>query len=411
MILNEEISILTISGLLGIINYWLFYQLDLFHFFNNKNTDEKGTLILLLGFMNVITYQFVEKRTDWNTMSVMILSFVTSIIFELIILFSIKKLSELIISSYYENKKSYRSFENSLVSFFEEKKDKKLFVYIYDFNDKLIDYGYVSSYSYEENENNIIVVLPDDYNPQNEFKDFKDLDYDKVFIDLDRRIKIYSFYVNDRGEEEIVEMQNDKTIEGTSIEEFQYINGQIEGIGKEDLLKIQENIMFWIENCDNKTSVILGVVGIILTIFITSDSVSKLVINIEESINNMNWINLIYLFTVALTILLLAISITFLAKVLISNIDTKTINKKDIATNSLLHFSSIDEIDSNDEYIKKIKATDKDDYLKDLTSQIMIKSHITTMKFRNYNRGVKFLAKAIILLFISVILSFIIFNN
>src|SRR5699024_3885348 len=284
------------------------------------NTDEKGTLILLLGFMNVITYQFVEKRTDWNTMSVMILSFVTSIIFELIVLFSIKKLSELIISSYYENKKSYRSFENSLVSFFEEKKDKKLFVYIYDFNDKLIDYGYVSSYSYEENENNIIVVLPDDYNPQNEFKDFKDLDYDKVFIDLDRRIKIYSFYVNDRGEEEIVEMQNDKTIEGTSIAEFQYINGQIEGIGKEDLLKIQENIMFWIENCDNKTSVILGVVGIILTIFITSDSVSKLVINIEESINNMNWINLICLFTVALTILLLAISITFLAKVLISNI-------------------------------------------------------------------------------------------
>lgn len=248
------------------------------------------------------------------------------------------------------------------------------------------------------------MALPDDYNPQNEFKDFKDLDYDKVFIDLDRQIKIYSFYVNDRGEAE-----NNKIEEGTSIRDFQEINEQIKGIDKEYLLIIQENVMFWIENCDNKTSVILGVVGIILTIFITSDSISKLVINIEESINNMNWINLIYLITVALTILLLGISMTFFVKVLISNIDTKTIDKKDIKTNSLLHFSSINEIESNDEYIKKIKATNEDNYLKDLTSQIMIRSHITTIKFKNYNRGVKFLVKATILLFISVILSYIIF--
>lgn len=91
MILNEEISILTISGLLGIINYWLFYQLDLFHFFNNKNTYEKGTLILLLGLVNIIMYQFIQKRTDWNIILAMILSFIISIIFELIILFSIKK--------------------------------------------------------------------------------------------------------------------------------------------------------------------------------------------------------------------------------------------------------------------------------------------------------------------------------
>lgn len=140
-------------------------------------------------------YQFIQKRTDWNIILAMIVSFVISIIFELIVLFSIKKLSEWVISRYFANKKSYRSFGNSLVSFYEQKKDKALFVYIFDFDDNLIDYGYVSSYSYEDNENNIIVALPDDYDSQKELNNFKDLDYYEVFIDLDKQIKIYSFYV------------------------------------------------------------------------------------------------------------------------------------------------------------------------------------------------------------------------
>lgn len=167
--------------------------------------------------------------------------------------------------------------------------------------------------------------------------------------------------------------------------------------------------MFWIENCDNKNSIVFGIVGIIFTIFITSDSISRLVSNIEESINNFSLINLIYLLAVASTVTLLTLSVNYLSKALISNIDVKNINKENIITDSLLHFGTIDELDSNDDYINKIKATDKTDYLKDLTSQILINSHIATVKFKNYNQGVKFLVRSIIALFISVLLNYIIF--
>jgi len=397
MTFNNEISVITISGLLGIINYWIFYQLDLFNFFNNKNSDEKGTLIVLLGLVNIVSFQLISNNTEFHIIFVIIISLILSIAVELFVLYSIKRISEFIISNYFKNVKSYKVFENSLASLFEENSDKELFVYIYDFNDKLIDYGYVDSYTYENNENNIILALSNDYEIFKETRDIEELDYDKVFIDFDRKIKIYPFIVGDSREEDIDKLQNN--------DREQYIRE----VEKEDLLRIHENVMFWIENCDNKTSIILGVVGIILTIFLTSDSLSNLVNNIEESITNMNWLNFIYLIAVLLTILFLAISITFLVKVLISNTNPETIDKKDIKTNSLLHFESINKIESNDEYIEKIKATDKDDYLRDLTSQIMINSHITTIKFRNYNIGVKFLAKTIILLFISVILSYTIF--
>ncbi|MDO5666006.1 MAG: hypothetical protein Q4G63_12230, partial [Bacteroidia bacterium] len=136
MTFNNEISVITISGLLGIINYWIFYQLDLFNFFNNKNSDEKGTLIVLLGLVNIVSFQLISNNTEFHIIFVIIISLILSIAVELFVLYSIKRISEFIISNYFKNVKSYKVFENSLESLFEENSDKELFVYIYDFNDK-----------------------------------------------------------------------------------------------------------------------------------------------------------------------------------------------------------------------------------------------------------------------------------
>mgnify|MGYP007038901753 FL=1 len=110
--------------------------------------------------------------------------------------------------------------------------------------------------------------------------------------------------------------------------------------------------------------------------------------------------------TLALFIVLLSACIFYLFKCLEGKINSSVFSEKDLQTESLLFFQTIAK-KSFKQYKTDIKHINEKKIFEDYLSQIYINSKICTVKFTNYNKGLKLLKWSLgvlVTLFVQIIL-------
>ena len=117
-------------------------------------------------------------------------------------------------------------------------------------------------------------------------------------------------------------------------------------VTKEELYKNLDIINQWINNSDNKAAIILGLVGILLTIIFTTGNVLSQTIKIIKAIFlNINFSDILYLLFFLGSICVCILGLWFLIEVLIPTLKMKT-NR----TKSYMFFGSIASYSSFKEY-------------------------------------------------------------
>ena len=155
----------------------------------------------------------------------------------------------------------------------------------------------------------------------------------------------------------------------------------------EDLNAILDRINQWIVNCDNKSMILVTLMGIIVGILFATSYIGKL-LNIYSYIClHLTFFNLFYLMISIFSISLILVGIWYIIQSFVAKTEIPT--EEGLITNSLIYYSTISDYEYGD-YVKNVKCLDEESLKQEIISQIYINSKICTKKFENYNKGLKF---------------------
>lgn len=181
---------------------------------------------------------------------------------------------------------------------------------------------------------------------------------------------------------------------------------------KEDLQYTLETVNSWLNNCDQKAGMLLAVLGVAITVLVTSDFMKELRTYIfgpfVEYWTTDSQLDFSFgRFTVFCLLVtangMLMTSCYYLFKAITANTDYGKMrqNNPRIVGKSYLFFGSISGM-TYDEF-----RSDRVDFKEDLKSQIYTNSKIAVAKFRNYNKGLfwfKMILVVSVMLFVAVLL-------
>ncbi len=158
-------------------------------------------------------------------------------------------------------------------------------------------------------------------------------------------------------------------------------------INKDDALNILDRIIGFVNSCDNKASIILGIVGVMLSIIFASDSIKELKNIIKSVLQSSNFIDYFYLFFLVLFSICLGYGIFKLVLSLFARTNSLNMNHELLDLDSKLYFCHISKNNTYKQYKKKMLECNREDFLNDVLSQIYINSKICSRKYDNYNQG------------------------
>lgn len=147
-----------------------------------------------------------------------------------------------------------------------------------------------------------------------------------------------------------------------------------------ELKVILDRTIVFIENCDTKASVTLATIGVIATIFFSSNLVPlsfKCICDVNGE-------------TRILIIILLVLSLASVVVGIIKLISVLFARAKVSGSNSVIYFSDIAELDNCKSYTKKMQQCTYDDLYNDYSKQIYINAQICSKKHVLYNAGLVF---------------------
>lgn len=149
---------------------------------------------------------------------------------------------------------------------------------------------------------------------------------------------------------------------------------------------LERNINF-IVNCDNKSSIVLAFIGVILTIILTSDGLKGIFKIIKKCIEIRTFSDILYLLFLGISIYIMLYGIYNLGKVLIAKVSQKAngLGEK----NSNIFFTGIQKNPSYQNYQLNFCSLTKEQLLDELLSQIYINSEIAAKKYEKFNLGFK----------------------
>ena len=172
----------------------------------------------------------------------------------------------------------------------------------------------------------------------------------------------------------------------------------------EELKDNLDRVNMWIGNCDQKASFILAIIGVVLGICFTSDSLvfikSEIVSPVISAIDNSTSISLLTIFEALLLLMLFAFLIMSVFRMIFAlraKTDLKKLSQPGMESNSMLHYQTIANMTYREFCEKEVHI------LNDLRSQFYVNSCICTSKFENYKKGVKCLEWSIILSIVLII--------
>lgn len=161
------------------------------------------------------------------------------------------------------------------------------------------------------------------------------------------------------------------------------------------------NINF-ITNCDNKTSIVLATFGVLFAIILTNEGLNEL-FNIIKTCNSYkNFCNIFYLVCLGITIILIVFGMLSLGNVLIARTSDEAIGTK--KSNSRIFFAGIKNNGNYSTYKQSFLAMNKEDILNDLIEQIYINADIAVIKYKYYNRGLRYITIGFVLFIIFLLI-------
>lgn len=149
---------------------------------------------------------------------------------------------------------------------------------------------------------------------------------------------------------------------------------------------LERNIGF-VANCDNKTSIVLAIIGVFLTIILTNDGLNKIYGVINTCIEMKTFCSIMYLFALGVAIVVMVLGIYNLCIVLIAK--TSETAEGVTLTNSRIFFTGINKHGNCEIYKAKFYEMGEQELLDELIAQIYINSNIASKKYNKYNKGVK----------------------
>ena len=157
--------------------------------------------------------------------------------------------------------------------------------------------------------------------------------------------------------------------------------GTKEQITVDEAFNFLDRIIGFINNCDNKASIVLGGTVAILAIIFSNESV-KNIANIMKT-GNLGAGKVIYLIFILLSLIVLFVGLIYLILVIVARIKANE--------NSIIYFERISKFKDATEYKKNILSSSHDDLLEDILNQIYINSTICSQKYKYYNNGLKYI--------------------
>lgn len=150
---------------------------------------------------------------------------------------------------------------------------------------------------------------------------------------------------------------------------------------------LERNINF-IVNCDNKSSIVLAFIGVVLTIILTNDGLNLIYKILKECIKKKTFSDILYLLFLSGSICIMIYGIFNLGSVLIAKISEKANGLGEKKSN--IFFSGIQKNISYQDYYSNFYSMNKEKLLDDLVSQIYINSEIAVQKYTRLNSGFKY---------------------
>ncbi len=182
-------------------------------------------------------------------------------------------------------------------------------------------------------------------------------------------------------------------------------------IGRNELETRLDRVNSWINNCDQKSSILLAIEGVGLTMLCTSDYISflhqQLILpryNYYETGNGVfSIINTVQLSILVAMFILVFLSVFYSLQVIKGTTDTKLFKQPGLTEKSLLHFTTISNRSFN-VFKNDTVNQSEESMLNDLYSQVYINSFICDNKFKYHKKSVWcFCSFLFLLLFISFI--------
>lgn len=152
-------------------------------------------------------------------------------------------------------------------------------------------------------------------------------------------------------------------------------------------MKTLERTDSWINNCDSKVSILIGIWGVALTIILATDSVKTaytfIIENLLKNIGVYKGIFIVFAFAILGSYVN---TLRHIIHTLLARIDSKKYIQNDLRCNSNIFFGSIVQREY-DQYKKSFINEKTEDRMNDVLSQIYINSTIATTKYKNFNNS------------------------
>lgn len=177
-----------------------------------------------------------------------------------------------------------------------------------------------------------------------------------------------------------------------------------------ELERCLERTNFWITNCDQKASTVLGFLGVFIALIFSSDTILCSIRDILKSLWGFitdhscpDCFALLIFLVLAVSLFILGLSIKYLFDAITAKIDPSIFKDDGLCTNSKLHYQSIISTHFSS-YKESRENRSQEEELNDYYSQIYINSQICTDKFDNYNKAIKEIKNFFIVFIITLIL-------
>ena len=157
-------------------------------------------------------------------------------------------------------------------------------------------------------------------------------------------------------------------------------------VEKSDAIDILNRTIDFVRNCDNKASIFLGIFGVVLTIFLTTEGLDDLISILDAATTQRTFCNVFYLLLMIGSIITTTFGLCQIIKVLGVQVDFS--KEEGLISDSKVFFECISR-NNYLEYKNKLFTMSDEDFFNDVVSQIYINSRICSDKYRNYKCGFK----------------------
>lgn len=150
-----------------------------------------------------------------------------------------------------------------------------------------------------------------------------------------------------------------------------------------------DRINSWINSCDSKAGTVLALIGVLLTIIFTNDGMAEMYNVLQNIVPPANLCTVLYIVFLGSSVFMLCYGIARLILSLVARINTNIYKQPGLIIDSVLFFGKISNRPSYLTFQNNVLSMKKEDYLKDLLSQVYINSKIANEKHVNYDKGIK----------------------